>query len=43
MKDRTHLTRAGRKGGSVRSWTKAQAARANGRKGGRPRKGEGRI
>ena len=33
-----YLKKIGRKGGSVRSKAKAEAARANGKKGGRPRK-----
>lgn len=33
------LSNAGKKGGSVKSEAKAKAARENGKKGGRPRKG----
>jgi hypothetical protein len=33
-----YLTKIGRKGGSVKSEAKAEAARRNGKKGGRPRK-----
>lgn len=35
---RQYLASLGRKGGSVKSKAKAAASRANGRKGGRPRK-----
>jgi hypothetical protein len=37
---RDFLSRIGRKGGSVRSEAKAAACRANGKKGGRPRKNQ---
>ena len=33
------LSKAGKKGGSVKSEAKTEAARENGKKGGRPRKG----